>query len=595
MKNNKKLHSIKSETSNCLFILRLVWRLNKSFYFIKIPTLLIGVSTSFLPLFFHRMLLNEIQFSKRLNMIVIYTLGYAAALLVISIANNLLGIVLERQTKKTGYMANEYLGNVVMNIPYSELEMPRTKDFIKKAESGNTFLDIINNLFSLISSVITLAGLTAIIVTIQPAIILMILFVIIVRTIVERRNRKVYDKYRSIFAPIMRKVGYLFGIMQSPAYGKEIRVNSLQSYIYDKTLDVGVNEYLRTNKTQVKELTFSESLLRFAMIAQECLIYFILTYKVVFSGMPIGDFVMYLQGILNFSGCTQGIISSVSGLRKSGDFAEDLRYCIEMSRNCDDSEKVKIPNVETVSLEFRNVSFMYPNTERMILKNISFSIWSGESLSLVGINGAGKTTLVKLICRLYKPTEGEILINGYNIYDIPDEQYKRILGVVFQDFKIFAFSAAENIALDTTFDKSKIELSIEKSDIKGKIDALPKGIDTSLSKMFDEEGIELSGGEQQKLAIARTLYKDPPMIILDEPTSALDPIAEYEIYQKLHELIKGCTAVYISHRLSSTRFTDKIAVLEEGELKEYGNHKELMKIETGIYKNMFEMQAKYYV
>ena len=236
MKNNKKLHSIKSETSNCLFILRLVWRLNKSFYFIKIPTLLIGVSTSFLPLFFHRMLLNEIQFSKRLNMIVIYTLGYAAALLVISIANNLLGIVLERQTKKTGYMANEYLGNVVMNIPYSELEMPRTKDFIKKAESGNTFLDIINNLFSLISSVITLAGLTAIIVTIQPAIILMILFVIIVRTIVERRNRKVYDKYRSIFAPIMRKVGYLFGIMQSPAYGKEIRVNSLQSYIYDKTI-----------------------------------------------------------------------------------------------------------------------------------------------------------------------------------------------------------------------------------------------------------------------------------------------------------------------------------------------------------------------
>ena len=256
---------------------------------------------------------------------------------------------------------------------------------------------------------------------------------------------------------------------------------------------------------------------------------------------------------------------------------------------------ISAKEIHGVELEFRNVSFKYPNTDRMILKNISLKLREGETLSLVGINGAGKTTFVKLVCRLYEPTEGEILINGIPINNIPYEDYCELLGVVFQDFKIFAFTVAENVALSTVYDKNAVIRCMEESDIMKKVESLSDGTETYLSKEFNENGIEFSGGESQKLAIARTLYKNPPLIILDEPTSALDPIAEYEIYQKFSTLVKGRTAIYISHRLYSTRFTDTIAVFENGELCEYGNHKDLLQIDNGIYKNMFEKHAQYYV
>ena len=240
------------------------------------------------------------------------------------------------------------------------------------------------------------------------------------------------------------------------------------------------------------------------------------------------------------------------------------------------------------------MSFRYPNTDRLILKNINIVLRPGESLSVVGLNGAGKTTFVKLLCRLYKPTEGEILVNGIPVCDIPFEEYGKIIAVVFQDFRLFAFSVRENVQMDTRGNADKVSESIAESGLAEKINKLTKGEDTFVYKEFDSEGIEFSGGEGQKLAIARALYKNTPIVILDEPTSALDPIAEYDVYKHFHSLSKGRTSLYISHRLSSTRFTDKIAVFSEGEICEYGTHKELIAISGGIYKEMFEMQAQYY-
>ncbi|MDD6095493.1 MAG: ABC transporter ATP-binding protein [Clostridia bacterium] len=541
--------------------------------------------------------MNEIQEGQNITKVLIYAGGYALALLCINLANNLLGIVLDRQTKKTVYGTQEFLGKIVMQLSYSDLEQPRMKDFIQKAQSSNLFFEIINNLFSFISSLVTLVGMATIVVTLQPIILAMIVFVVLLRLLVEKRNRKTYEKYRNIFTPIMRKVGYLNSIMRTIEFGKEVRINNLQDYILDKTMDVADNEYLYENKGQVKELAKTNLLVDMAVIAQECLVYIILAYKVFFGGMPIGDFSMYMTGINSFTGCLQGIISSFSNLRKNGEFSEDFRYCVEMSNKSRQDKTVCLSSkdIDAVELEFRNVSFKYPNTDRMILKNISLKLKQGETLSLVGVNGAGKTTFVKLICRLYEPTEGEILINGIPINTIPYEDYCNLLGVVFQDFKIFAFSVAENVALSTNYDMSAVERCMEESDIMKKVESLPDKSETFLSKEFNENGIEFSGGEGQKLAIARTLYKNPPLIILDEPTSALDPIAEYEIYQKFSNLVKGRTAIYISHRLSSTRFTDKIAVFSDGELCEYGNHRDLLSVENGVYKNMFEMQAQYYV
>lgn len=254
----------------------------------------------------------------------------------------------------------------------------------------------------------------------------------------------------------------------------------------------------------------------------------------------------------------------------------------------------KTPDHKDHIIEFRDVSFTYPGTQVKVLDHVSITIRSGEHLSIVGLNGAGKTTFVKLLCRLYDVDQGEILLDGVNIKDYEYVEYMKLFSVVFQDFKLLAFSIRENIILDQKASEEEIANIYKLAGIEDKIISLEKGIDTIIFKSFDKDGIELSGGEQQKLAIARALYKNSLIVILDEPTAALDPIAEYDIYRQFDTLVGGKTAIYISHRLSSCKFCDKIAVFAEGMIKEYGNHDELVNLSGGIYPEMFAAQAQYY-
>ena len=280
---------------------------------------------------------------------------------------------------------------------------------------------------------------------------------------------------------------------------------------------------------------------------------------------------------------------------------------IDKLKLSDDGEKLKTwykslnfnkkEREEDTLLEFKNVSFKYPRSKEFTLKNISIKINEGEKLSVVGLNGAGKTTFIKLLARLYDPTEGEILLNGVNINEYDYDEYMKLLSVVFQDFKLMSFSIKENIALND-FNKVKdeeIEEVLIKSGFGKDLEKLPKGINTPIYKNFDEGGIEFSGGQAQKLAIARAVYKDAPIVILDEPTAALDPKAEYEIYSKFNELIGKKTTIYISHRLSSCRFCDNIAVFQKGKLIQYGTHDELVKDKGNEYETMYSAQAQYYV
>ena len=218
----------------------------------------------------------------------------------------------------------------------------------------------------------------------------------------------------------------------------------------------------------------------------------------------------------------------------------------------------------------------------------------GEKLAVVGMNGSGKTTFIKLMCRLYDPTEGEILLNGVNIKKYDYDEYLAVFSVVFQDFKLFSFSLGENVASGADYDVDKVMGSLHQSGFGERLATMPEGIKTSLYKDFDENGIEVSGGEAQKIALARALYKDSPFIILDEPTAALDPIAEYEIYSKFNEIVGDKTAIYISHRLSSCRFCDKIAVFDNGQIVQRGSHDELVADESGKYYELWHAQAQYY-
>lgn len=245
-------------------------------------------------------------------------------------------------------------------------------------------------------------------------------------------------------------------------------------------------------------------------------------------------------------------------------------------------------------IEFQNVSFRYPHSETYVLKNISLKFKIGERLAVVGENGSGKTTFIKLLCRLYDPEEGEILLNGINIRKYNYREYMNLFSVTFQDFQLLSFTLGENIGAGKIYDKKRAEDCIRKAGLTARATSCPNGLDTYLNKDFDENGIHVSGGEAQKIAIARALYHDAPFIILDEPTAALDPVAEYEIYTRFNELIGDKTAIYISHRLSSCRFCDKILVFRNGSIIQQGSHETLLLQQNGKYHELWHAQAQYY-
>ena len=246
-------------------------------------------------------------------------------------------------------------------------------------------------------------------------------------------------------------------------------------------------------------------------------------------------------------------------------------------------------------IEFRDVSFKYPGADTWALRHMNMKFKVGQRMAVVGQNGSGKTTFIKLLCRLYDPTEGEILLNGIDIRKYNYQEYMSIFSVVFQDFQLLAYSLGQNVAASREFDRQRAEDCLREAGFGERLDEMENGLDTVLYKHLDDEGIEISGGEAQKIALARALYKNAPFIILDEPTAALDPLAEYEIYTKFNEIVGDKTAIYISHRLSSCRFCDTIAVFDCGQVVQRGNHEELVTDESGLYYNLWNAQAQYYV
>uniref|UniRef100_UPI004055DABF ABC transporter ATP-binding protein n=1 Tax=Acetatifactor sp. TaxID=1872090 RepID=UPI004055DABF len=327
--------------------------------------------------------------------------------------------------------------------------------------------------------------------------------------------------------------------------------------------------------------------------------YLIIGIDVLLQKVTIGEFSSLIQTALEFNNSLNGISSGYGLLEYTCSLMVKYMKFIEIVEKYEWKNQEQLDlisdKIKDVTIEFRNVSFKYPNTDLYVLKNINTVIHNGEHISIVGENGAGKTTFVKLLCRLYDVTEGEILINGKNIQSVNIYDYMKLLSVVFQDYKLLAFSIKDNITLGESEENDKIMKLCELGGISDWVDSTDNKLDTILYKMFDKAGIEPSGGQAQKLAIVRALYKNAPVVILDEPTAALDPISEYEIYQHFDGLVGGKTAVYISHRLSSCRFCDRIIVFSDGTIAEDGTHQELVSKENGIYANMYHTQAKHYL
>lgn len=409
------------------------------------------------------------------------------------------------------------------------------------------------------------------------------------------RKQKINTEFYMGLSDVNRLFGYILYTLPDFHFGKDVRLYDSADMMIKKADDYS-DDMSKRWKGRCRRIVKNDYCGNVVNAFRDGISYFYMGLRAILGKITIGEFSLCATSA---SRLYQSLLQIGIGFQQIN---EKCHYAYEylVFRDYPDAFEKGDRKVEDKAhvIEFKNVSFKYPRAEDYVLKNINIKIDTKEHLSVVGLNGAGKTTFIKLLCRLYDVTEGEILIDGINIKEYSEEEYHKMFAVVFQDFNLFAFSLKENIAMGNTEaepDDDRIGEVLKLSGLYEDAQKLEYGMETMLFKSFDEKGTELSGGQQQKTAISRALYKNAPIVILDEPTAALDPIAEYEIYKKFDTLVGNKAAIYISHRLSSCRFCDRIAVFADKTIKEYGTHDELVKLKDGIYAEMFKTQARYYV
>lgn len=374
---------------------------------------------------------------------------------------------------------------------------------------------------------------------------------------------------------------------------KDVRIYRQDTLAIKKIEEL--EEWGNAEKKNSFHMSFFSAAAGFIVGLGNCACYLFVAIKAFLGAYGVGSVVQYVSVLTRLGDGIRDLMFMVSDnelycthLKKMYDYLDIPNHMYQGSLTVEKRED------NEYYIEFRNVSFKYPRTENYVLRNVNLKFKIGEKLAVVGMNGSGKTTFIKLLCRLYDPTEGEILLNNVDIRKYDYKEYMSIFSVVFQDFKLFSFGLGQNVAASFDYNEELAKKCLEKAGFYDRLQKMNKGLETSIYKDLDEEGVEISGGEAQKIALARALYKNAPFIILDEPTAALDPIAEYEVYSKFNEIVQDKTAIYISHRLSSCRFCDVIAVFDDGQIVQMGVHDKLLQDTHGKYYELWKAQAQYY-
>lgn len=580
------------------FLLRYSWKFSKQYVICIFALQIISSLIPLLQVVLPKFILDELVGRQRMNVLILYV----AMLVGYNLIGGLLVDFLRGKCFTTkGVVFTRFqsmLAERLARCDYEQLENPEFLDIKERAgkflyANGQGFGVVLDSAVNILGKAFVFIGLMTIIVTLNIWIVLLFVGLVMLNAFVEGRVKENYVKWDMEKVPIERKTSYFLDLVENVSYGKEIRIYNLSSWLVKKItahLKLSDEFYIRQTKSYNKSNYFNT----FTRFLREVISYGYLCMKVVKREIGIGDFTMYLAAIAQFSTAMNDVMESVLNIKQFSFYYDALEKYMNIP--CKMREGEQLPLDETkFEIEFRNVSFKYEKSDTYALKNVNLKIVPGEKLAIVGENGAGKSTFVKLICRLYDPTEGAILLNGTDIRRFEYDSYMKILSVVFQDYKLFAFTVKDNIAFEEAADVTdeKIEDILIQSGFENRLRKLEKGVHSNIYRNFELDGFEPSGGEGQKLSLARALYKDSPVVILDEPTAALDPRSEYEIYQHFNQMVKGKTAIYISHRLASCRFCDRILVLMNGQIKEYGTHEELMN-KGGIYLEMFHMQAQYY-
>lgn len=589
------MKTIKTNINHVLFIIKYIWKTEKRYILFGIPEIILKAFDPFIMVIFPKLIIDKLLEENRTELfpeVLRIALVMVALSIIVKLSLVVLNTCITNAFNSFDRKHHLNVGKKIMSMDFEYIENPKILDLFYRTRQTHYCEEMYTSISSIISDSITCIGLIAILSHLQFAVIIVLLLIVLINVKCNQKVQQYNYQWHKEAAPYDRVNNYLLQLMHGFEFGKDVRVYNMEPYLEQKYHKFN-NKYLKALYNITIKFLKLNLITSFVNLLQQGGIYIYLAYKVVFDKLSIGSFTMLLTSVQNLTNCLINISGNIVTLNKSSNYIKEFSYVMSLeSKNKNGNKKLDV--AKKYAIEFEDVSFMYPNTDFYVLKDINVKIDGNEKVAVVGTNGSGKTTFVKLLLRLYQPTKGTIKLNGVNINDIDYDSYMSIFSSVFQDFRIYAYSILENIALQEDCDREKLQDIINMVKIDEKVKSLPKGVDTPMFKFQDEEGIELSGGEQQKLVIARALYKDTPVLVLDEPTAALDPLMEYEIYQCILRSILEKTVIFVSHRLSISKFCNKVLVFKDGAVIQEGTHSELMKDKENLYFEMYSKQAEFY-
>lgn len=578
-----------------------VWKVSPAYVLLILLNGLIGGGKIILNMVLPMFLIDELTGGREVKKLILFGACIVANNVIMTFITDSLQKYRDVKDEWVQNVMVEKLGERIMNLEYSYLENTYYLDLKERAifavQNQSAIVAIITLIANTVQGVITLAGLMVILFTLGPVLMTAIAIGVVLMILIVKAASGTMVALMNRIIPINRIFGYYAGVAADKPAQKDLRLYHMDKLVTEKIR--------QSNETTCDEFDVANRKMGLANGANGVITEFISAFTYGYVGIrtisdmfgsriTLGSLTMYVSSAITFSSTIIQFGENLIGLWQNSQFLVPYQEFMALKEETIEDGGVPMDDI-VETLEFRNVSFTYPKAEKPVLKNVSFAVKKGEKISIVGLNGAGKSTLVKLICRMYKADSGEILVNGRDIYDYDYLSYMNVISAVFQDYKLFNFTIEENISCrESGADENRVNYLIDEVGMREKIDTLPEGIHSRFGKEYDEDGVELSGGQGQKIAIARALYKKASMVILDEPASALDPIAEAEIYEKFNSLVEDKTAIYISHRMSSSVFCDRILIIDGGTVSDFDTHENLMKKTDSLYYKLFTSQAENY-